>query len=89
MGDFNNHIDNTTNADARGLINSVNATGMVLHVREPTHWKGHTLDVLMTRSTDEHLVRNVTVTDMGLSDHFAVNFNIEIVQRRTGLMKIR
>ena len=89
MGDLNIHIDNTTNADARRLINSVNATGMVLHVREPTHRKGHMLDVLMTRSTDEHLVRNVTITDMGLSDHFAVNVNINIVQRRTGLMKIR
>jgi len=32
--------------------------------------------ILVTRSTDEHLVRNVTVMDMGLSDHFAVNFNI-------------
>ena len=52
MGDLNIHIDNTTNADARRLINSVNVTGMVLHVREPTHRKGHTLDVLMTRSTD-------------------------------------
>ena len=40
MGDLNIHIDNTTNADARRLINSVNATGMVLHVREPTHRKG-------------------------------------------------
>ena len=89
MGDLNIHIDNTTNADARRLINSVNATGMVLHVREPTHRKGHTLDVLMTRSTDEHLVRKVTITDMGLSDHSAVNFSINVVQRRTGLMKIR
>ena len=79
MGNLNIHIDNTTNAYARRLINSVNATGMVLNVREPTHRKGHTLDVLMTRSTDEHLVRNVTITDMGLSDHFAVNFNINIV----------
>ena len=89
MGDLNIHIDNTTNADARRLINAVSATGMVLHVREPTHRKGHTLDVLMTRSTDEHLVRNVTITDMGLSDQFAVNFNINIVQRRSDLMKIR
>ena len=43
----------------------------------------------MTRSTDERIVRNVTVTDMGLSDQFAVNFNIEIVEHRTGLMEIR
>ena len=47
------------------------------------------LNVPMTRSTDQNLVRNITVTDMGLSDHFAVNFNIDIVQQRTGLMKIR
>ena len=89
MGDLNIHIDNTTNADARRLINFVDATGMVSHVLEPTHRKRHTLDVLMTLSTDEHLVRNITITDMGLSNHFAVNFNINIVQRRTGLMKIR
>ena len=56
----------------------VNATGMVLYVHGPTHMKGHTLDVLMTRSTDEYLVRNVTITDMGLCDHFAVNFNISV-----------
>ena len=37
MGDVNIHIDNTTNADARRLVNYVNAIGMVLHVRELTH----------------------------------------------------
>ena len=89
MGDLNIHIDNTTNADSRRLINFVDTTGIVLHVREPTHRICHTLIVLMTRSTDEHLVRNVTITDMGLSDHFAVNFNIHFILRRTGLMKIR
>ena len=60
-----------------------------MFANRPTHKIGHTLDVLMTRSMDEHLVRNVTITYMGLSDHFAVNFNINVVQRRTGLMKIR
>ena len=89
MGYLNNHIDNTTNANARRLINVVNATGMVLHVREPTHKKGHTLDVLMTRSTYEHLARNVTVSDLGLSDHFEVNFNIKHFKHRTGFMKMR
>ena len=89
MGYLNNHIDNTTNANARRLINYVNATRMVLHVHEPTHKKGHILDVLMTRSTYEHLARNVTVTDLRLSDHFEVNFNINIFQHRTGFMKMR
>ena len=87
MGYLNIHIDNTTNAYPRRRINSANPIGWVLHVREPNHRNGHTLP--MTRSTDEHLVRNVTITDMGLSDDFAVNFNINVVQRRTGLMKIR
>ena len=89
VGDVNIHIDNTTNADARRLINYVNASGTLLHVREPTHRRGHTLDVLMTHSTDEHLVRNFTITNMGLSDHFALNFKINIVKSRTGLMKNR
>ncbi|XP_052280922.1 acetylcholine receptor subunit beta-like 1 [Dreissena polymorpha] len=53
-----------------------------IHVKEPTHVRGHTLDVVITRDTVD-TVSNVVVTDPGLSvgsgniskDHYAVIFN--------------
>ena len=59
---------------------------MQQRVTEPTHVGGHTLDVVITKDTDD-VVYNVHVTDPGLSDntgkvtqdHFAVNFNIKVV----------
>ena len=54
------------------------------HVNEPTHIGGHTLDVVITRDTD-NIVFNVEVTDPGLSDssgkiardHIAVTFSVK------------
>ncbi|KAH3838189.1 hypothetical protein DPMN_111597 [Dreissena polymorpha] len=54
---------------------------MMLHVKEPTHIRGHTLDVVITRDTVD-TVSNVVDTDPGLSvglrniskDHYAVIF---------------
>ena len=51
-----------------------------MHVREPTHRKGHTLDVLLTRENDEQLVRNIIVKDLGVSDHLAITFTIDVVR---------
>ncbi len=55
---------------------------MMQHVKEPTHVRGHTLDVVITRDIVD-TVFNVVVTDPGLSvssgniskDHYAVIFN--------------
>ncbi|KAH3793890.1 hypothetical protein DPMN_147414 [Dreissena polymorpha] len=55
---------------------------MMQHVKEPTHVRGHTLDVVITRDTED-TVSNVDVTDPGHSvssgnisyDHYAVILN--------------
>ena len=44
-----------------------------MQVHGSTHRKGHTLDVLLTRCTDELLVRNVAITDMKISVHINSN----------------
>ena len=51
-------------------------------MKDPTHYLGHTLDVVISRDTSD-VVRDVKVTDIGLSDdkgnviqdHFAVMLN--------------
>ena len=45
---------------------------LVKHVNGPTHKKGHTLDLIITRAYDE-LVTSVEIRDPMLSDHSAVH----------------
>ena len=60
------------------------STGLKQHVQGPTHYKGHTLDILLSRDKSDILC-NVQVTDIGLSDddgnltcdHYAVTCNIQ------------
>ena len=46
-------------------------TGLVQLVQGPTHNKGHTLDLVITRDNDP-LVESVTTDHPHLSDHMAV-----------------
>ena len=63
MGDINFHLDDRSDCNASRFCASIKSTGLIMHVREPTHRKGHTLDVLLTRENDEQLVRNIIVKD--------------------------
>ena len=69
------------------------SNGLVQHVSEPTHQKGHTLDVLITRQ-DEDLISDVKVVDPGLSDHYLVTCTIDFpkappVTKKVTYRKIR
>jgi len=81
-GDLNFHLDDPSDKDTLKFNNILHSFGMMQHVKEPTHVRGHTLDVVITRDTVD-TVFNVVVTDPGLSvssgniskDHYAVIFN--------------
>ena len=80
MGDINFHLDDTSDCNASRFRASIKSTGLIMHVREPTHRNGHTLDVLLTRENDEQLVGNILVKDLGVSDHLAITFTIDVVR---------
>ena len=46
--------------------------GLTQHVTKPTHSRGHTLDVLISKGV---VISNVDVIDVALSDHFCVFFH--------------
>ena len=81
VGDLNFHLDIPTDRDASKFTSLLESCGMSQHVHEPTHVGGHTLDVVITRDTD-NIVSDIQVTDPGLSDstgkisrdHFSVTF---------------
>ena len=85
VGDLNFHVDDSTNKDATLFSRILDSYNLLQHVKEPTHIKGHTLDLFITRNSCS-IVGKVTVIDPGLSDrygssagdHFAISakFNI-------------
>ena len=80
MGYINFHLDDTSDCNASRFRASIKSTGLIMHVREPTHRKGHTLDVLLTRENDEQLVGNILVKDVGVSDHLVITLTIDVVR---------
>jgi len=81
-GDFNLHLDNVTNPDTIKFLDLLTATGLIQHVDKPTHRRGHTLDLLITRC-DEDLLGNFEVISQTSSDHAVVLCNIDIPRPKT------
>ena len=66
VGDFNIHVDKPEDRSAKELCYVLEHFGLSQHVNQPTHNKGHTLDLLISKGLD---ISNLSVSDVGLSDH--------------------
>ena len=71
-GDFNIPLDQPEAPNASKFQRLLKSFGLIQHVHSPTHRSQHTLDLLITRSSDCTL-SDIHVHDMGLSDHSAVH----------------
>lgn len=80
MGDFNLHVNNSSNVHARQLLSLTESFGLEQHVSDAIHTGGHILDLVLSRST-EKLVTDCTVTDL-VSDHFIVRTIVLSYPRR-------
>ena len=72
VGDFNFHVDNLQNTDASRFCNLLETFDLVQHIKESTHLKGHTLDLIITRQSDQ-MVQDIEVHDKLISDHHWVH----------------
>ena len=70
-GDFNVHVDDSTNPDATRLLDLLDSMGLCQHVTHPTHELGHTIDLIITRQLDS-IICGSPVTDHLFSDHISV-----------------
>ena len=76
-GDFNIHVDVSDDIDACRFLGLLDSVGLDQHVSVPTHISGHTLDLIITRNSDQLLVSS-TWTDYLFSDHLPVHCNIQV-----------
>ena len=77
FGDFNLHVDNACDQSAYTFLDLISSFGLKQHVLGVTHDQGHTLDLVITRSTED-IVSNLEIRDPALSDHNAVHFKLSI-----------
>lgn len=76
-GDFNFHVDDENNHDANKFKALVYSLDMTQYVTQVTHKHGHTLDLVLTRSSDSDLVNDLDVDAPDvISDHAAVYFHM-------------
>ena len=68
MGDLNIHVDNKLSSDTKRFEELLINYDLKQQIDEPTHDKGHTLDVVITENNDSNII-NTTVTDCTFSDH--------------------
>ena len=80
VGDVNIHLDNQTLYHNVEFIQSLESHGLQQHIQVPTHHRGHTLDVLISRDTSTLLI-DIEVEDINLCnddgdlirDHYSID----------------
>ncbi|XP_072016947.1 uncharacterized protein [Amphiura filiformis] len=88
-GDFNIHMDVPDDLGTRTMNDILQSAGLTQHVTEPTHIKGHMLDLLITRDLHYDYVFN-TYVQWGLpSDHAAVISDVMISRPETSKRVIK
>ena len=75
LGDFNLHVDVPTKSDVATFMSILSSLNMSQHVVDPTHKRGHTLDLIITRFDDD-IVKNCNVRKCLSSDHYVVYFDV-------------
>ena len=90
VGDFNIHVD-TVNSLSDSFTNILDANGLKQHADQPTHRKGHTLDLVITRDTSGLLRSPPVISISGVGDltgasscdHYAVWCYLNIARPKT------
>ena len=77
-GDLNVHLDVAQDKQAKELISVLEMFGLTQHVTKPTHSRGHTLDVLISKGV---VISNLDVVDVALSDHFCFFFDLSVTPK--------
>ena len=77
VGDFNIHMDIPTDSDTKKFNEILANTGLCQSVVGPTHKAGHTLDLLISRDSDDHLIHAVAVDPLFHSDHNIVTCTVQ------------
>ena len=81
-GDFNLHVDVTNDTYAQRFSATIESVGFRQHVCQPTHHKGHTLNLVLSRNSDD-IIKSTLVDDgLCISDHSLIKCTLSICPPR-------
>ena len=83
--DLNLYLDVPSNNNTIQFLQSLDACGLIQYVKEPIHYQGHTLDVIITRCSNNY-IDNINVVDsvlcnqdnVILRDHYAIMATLRV-----------
>ena len=90
VGDYNIHVDVPNDTDALKFLDLLQSLGLEQHVTEPTHIRGHTLDLVIKRKIEDILASPPRACRY-FSDHAAVHCHVAISKPsfQTRIIKFR
>ena len=80
ISDFNFHVESTS-PNTKTFNSLIDSFDLTQEVNFPTHIYGHTLDLLLTKSNNDHIL-NVHTTD-AFSDHFSITCTLHLPTPRS------
>lgn len=83
VGDFNLHVDNESKS--RNFVNLLSSLDFTQHITEPTHNKGHTLDLIISKGLD---ISVSSVLDLAVSDHYCIFFKVMLNMKQKNVDRI-
>ncbi|CAB4021807.1 Hypothetical predicted protein, partial [Paramuricea clavata] len=86
-GDFNIHVNKQLDKDCGSFLDLLSSMGLQQHINFPTHTSGNTLDLLVTRTLDSDIIKEIQ-PDIYFSDHCSILFSINISKPRLSRKKV-
>lgn len=77
-GDFNFHIEDQQDSNARMFLDLLDSANLHQHVVTPTHDNSHTLDLIITNEADD-LVSQISACNTLPSDHFLISCCLQMI----------
>ncbi len=75
LGDFNLHINDSSDSRAVDFMGFVTRLNFTQHVKNATHNRGNTLDLIFTKGIDANVS---SILQVPVSDHSCVFFNVSL-----------
>ena len=80
LGDFNMHIEDISNTDNIIFSDTMEALGLIKHIKSPTHKQGSILDLIFSETNSQLGMSNCQVNNY-ISDHAIITIDTNISKK--------
>jgi len=86
FGDINIHFDQASDTEANKIKSYLDSLSLEQLITVPTHNRGHTLDWVIVRKS-ENILKTTDVVDLQMSDHFPIFCELDLARPKRQMIK--